>query len=84
MSKPVSGFALQPGGSELQIQFKGAERVAVNATGLAFHGAAPVAQSAHIADVTVTGTYGTDDDAIQTAINSIIAVLEAHGLTATS
>lgn len=41
-------------------------------------------QAAQIADVTVTGTYADDDDAIETAINSIIAALEAFGITASS
>lgn len=36
-----------------------------------------------ITDVTVTGTYATDDDAIETAINSILAVLRANNLIAT-
>lgn len=39
---------------------------------------------ANIADVTVTGVYADDDDAIETAINSIISVLEYHGLVKTS
>lgn len=39
-------------------------------------------QPATIADVTVTGTYATDDTPIETAINSIIAVLKSHGLIA--
>lgn len=50
---------------------------------LAFFGAAPAVQSAHIANVTVTGTYGDDDEAIETAINSIIAALDAAGIVAT-
>lgn len=37
---------------------------------------------AHIADITVTGTYATDDDAIEAAINGILAVLIANGLMA--
>ena len=41
-------------------------------------------QQATIADLSVTGTYATDDTPIETAINSIIAVLDAHGLTADS
>ncbi len=41
-------------------------------------------QAAHIADVSVSGTYATDDTPIETAINAIIAVLEGAGLTATS
>lgn len=40
------------------------------------------AQAAAIADVTVTGTYADDDDAIETAINSIIAALVAAGIVA--
>lgn len=35
---------------------------------------------ASIADVTVTGVYADDDDALETAINSIIAALVYHGL----
>ena len=35
---------------------------------------------ATIATITVTGTYATDDTPIETAINSIIAALIAHGL----
>jgi hypothetical protein len=38
------------------------------------------ARQAAIADVSVTGTYATDDTPIETAINSIIAALVAHGL----
>jgi hypothetical protein len=72
------------GGSELRAEFNGSERIALDGTGLSFHGAAPVAQSAHIADVSVTGTYATDDTPIETAINAILVVLENHGLTATS
>lgn len=37
-----------------------------------------------IADVTVTGTYADDDDAIELAINSIIAALVYHGLVKAS
>ena len=41
-------------------------------------------QAAHITDVTVTGTYATDDTPIETAINSIILALENHGILAKS
>lgn len=34
---------------------------------------------AAIPDVTVTGVYGDDDDAIQAAINGILAVLRTQG-----
>lgn len=37
---------------------------------------------ANVADVTVTGTYADDDDAIETAINGILAILVAKGLMA--
>jgi hypothetical protein len=47
--------------------------------GIGIHGVTPPSQSAHIADVS-TGT----DAAYETAINALIAVMEAHGLTATS
>lgn len=42
------------------------------------------AQQASIANVTVTGTYATDDTPIETAINAIITALEAHGLIASN
>lgn len=48
-----------------------------------FHGSAAVRGTA-LADITVTGTYGTDDDAIEAAINGILAVLRSHGLIASS
>ena len=41
-------------------------------------------QQASIADVTVTGTYATDDSNLETAINAIITALEAHGLIASN
>ena len=37
-------------------------------------------RQAAITNVTVTGTYATDDTPIETAINAIITALEAHGL----
>lgn len=37
---------------------------------------------ASIADVSVTGTYATDDTPIETAINAIIAVLVEFGMIA--
>jgi hypothetical protein len=39
---------------------------------------------ANIADWATTGVYADDDNLLATAINSIIAVLEYHGLTKTS
>jgi hypothetical protein len=39
---------------------------------------------ANIADWATTGVYADDDNALATAVNSIIAVLEYHGLTKTS
>lgn len=41
-------------------------------------------QLADIDDLSVTGTYGTDDDNIETAVNSIIAALRATGIIASS
>lgn len=49
--------------------------------GVAF---APAAQAEAISDVSVTGTYATDDDAIETAINAILTVLRSNGLIASS
>lgn len=49
--------------------------------GVEIGGIAPVTA---ISDVTVTGTYATDDDAIETAINSILAALRTHGIVASS
>lgn len=43
-----------------------------------------VAPASAITDVTVTGTYATDDTPIETAINSILAALRAHGIVASS
>jgi hypothetical protein len=43
-----------------------------------------VAAAAAISDVTVTGTYADDDEDIETAINSILAALRAHGIVAAS
>ena len=82
MAVPKNGFYTPNDADELRINFDGVEKLVVNATGIAFNGAEPAAQSASIADVTVTGTYATDDDAIQTAINSIIAALVAAGIVA--
>ena len=39
-------------------------------------------RSAAITDLTVTGTYATDDTPIETAINSIILALEKAGIIA--
>lgn len=83
MASPKNGFELTKDGT-LKINLDGTERIAFDSTGVSLNGATPVAQQPNIADVTVTGTYASDDDAIETAINSIIAVLEAYGLTATS
>lgn len=48
--------------------------------GVAF---APAAQATAIADLTVTGTYATDDDNIKAKIDGILAVLRANGFIAT-
>lgn len=45
---------------------------------------APAAEASAIADISVTGTYATDDTPIETAINSILAVLRANGMIASS
>ena len=37
---------------------------------------------AAVADISVTGTYATDDTPIETAVNGILAALRAHGLIA--
>jgi hypothetical protein len=39
-------------------------------------------QQAAITDLTVTGTYATDDTPIETAVNSILDVLRAYGMIA--
>ena len=39
-------------------------------------------RQAAVADITVTGTYATDDTPIETAVNGILAALRAHGLIA--
>jgi hypothetical protein len=58
--------------------------------GLGLHGVTPPAQSSHIADATAThstasfGDVNTALDDIASKLNDALAVLEAHGLTATS
>ena len=49
--------------------------------GVAF---APAAAATAISDLTLTGTYGTDDDGIEAAINGILAILRANGMLASS
>lgn len=39
-------------------------------------------RQAAVADISVSGTYATDDTPIETAINGILAALRAHGLIA--
>jgi hypothetical protein len=39
-------------------------------------------RQAAVADITVSGTYATDDTPIETAVNGILAALRAHGLIA--
>lgn len=41
-------------------------------------------QAEAIADISVTGTYADDDDAIETAINAILAALRSAGIVASS
>jgi hypothetical protein len=49
-----------------------------------FHNATPSDQYAAIADISVTGTYATDDTPIETAINGILAALREKGIIASS
>lgn len=39
-------------------------------------------QESAVADISVTGTYATDDTPIETAVNGILAALRKHGLIA--
>jgi hypothetical protein len=39
-------------------------------------------QAAALTDITVTGTYASDDTAIQTAVNGILAALRGVGIIA--
>ena len=41
-------------------------------------------QASAISDISVTGTYATDDTPIETAINSILAALRGVGIIASS
>lgn len=41
-------------------------------------------QAAALDDITVTGTYATDDDAIETAVNGILAALRGAGIIASA
>ena len=76
------GWFNPKGTDELQAVYNGSERLAINATGISVHGVTPAAQSATIADVSVSGSYATDDTPIETAINALIAALVAHGIVA--
>lgn len=59
-------------------------RLGQSATDLVgFHGATPSDQYAALSDITVTGTYATDDSAIETAVNGILAALREKGIIAT-
>jgi hypothetical protein len=51
---------------------------------IGMHGAAPSDQYAAIADISVTGTYATDDTPIETAVNGILAALREKGIIASS
>lgn len=59
----------------------GTDRFQVNATGIGFFAATPVAKAAHIAD---PSGGGTQDAEARTAINAILVALENYGLLATS
>ncbi|MCB0070023.1 MAG: hypothetical protein KDE20_01135 [Caldilineaceae bacterium] len=41
-------------------------------------------QASAIADISVTGTYADDDDAIEAAVNGILAALRGVGIIASS
>lgn len=41
-------------------------------------------QAGAIADLTLTGTYSTDDDGIEAAVNGILAALRGVGIIASS
>lgn len=44
----------------------------------------PPVEAEAIADLDLTGTYATDDDAIEAAVNGILAALRANGIIAAS
>lgn len=44
----------------------------------------PPVEAEAIADLALTGTYETDDDAIEAAVNGILAALRANGIIAAS
>lgn len=58
--------------------------VEVTASAAEINAVADVAQADAIDDLSLTGTYATDDDAIEAAINDILAVLRARGMIAES
>jgi hypothetical protein len=84
-SSQHTGWYYDSASGELQVLINGTEVASFSSTGISVAGAAPNAQEAHIADVSSTdsGTGGNDATFV-TAINSIIAVLEQYGFTATS
>lgn len=69
-----------PTGTESRFQDMTLLAEALQVNGVAF---APAAQASAITDFTGTGTYATDEPAIETAINSILTVLRDNGLIAT-
>ena len=44
----------------------------------------PAAAATAITDLALTGTYSTDDDGIEAAINGILAILRSNGMLASS
>lgn len=70
---------MKQGGDEMVVASGGAVNIEPGGKILA-DGAQPAA----IADISVTGTYATDDDAIETAVNGILAALRGAGIIASS
>ncbi len=83
-SSQHTGFWEDKANGKLLILYNGTEVAAFDGTGFSVAGATPNAQESTIADVSVTGTYATDDTPLETAINALIAVLDQYGFTATS
>lgn len=77
--EPTNKIYMEQGGDAMAI--KAADGAVIKGQSTA--GAAP-SQAAAIDDITVTGTYATDDTPIETAINSILAVLRNTGQIASS
>jgi hypothetical protein len=91
MAAPKNGFYTPNDADELRINFDGVEKLVVNATGVAFNGAEPAAQTANITDASeahaLNATFSDTEveaalNALGVKVNAVIAALIAAGIVA--